>query len=129
MNFAKFFRTPFSQTTYGRLFLAFPKFLNKNSKRPILKKSFWKEKKQKKVFGISVSCILSRNLDKAFWLLFCVPYIVTFKWVSLSIFSWTQSSLILEIKGKMNFNNSLWITIFKIFQICTKHARSERIST
>ena len=44
----------------------------------------------------------------------------------LSIYPLAQSNLNLEIKGKLNFNDFLLLTIFEIFQLCTKHAGLER---
>ena len=42
---------------------------------------------------------------------------MSFKLVSLSIFSWTQWNLNLEINKNLNFNGFLWQTIFEIFQV------------
>ena len=52
---------------------------------------------------------------------------MTIKWVSLSIFPWTQSNLNLEIKRSLNFNDSLKQAIFEIFEVRTNCARLERI--
>ena len=52
---------------------------------------------------------------------------MTIKWVSLSIFPWTQSNLNLEIKRNLNFNDSLKQAIFEIFEVRTNCARLERI--
>ena len=56
-------------------------------------------------------------------------YICDIRWVSFSIFPWTQSILNLEIKRRLNFNDYLWQAIFKIFQIWTKCARLKWISS
>ena len=53
---------------------------------------------------------------------------MTFKWVSLGIFPWTQSDSNLEIKNKLNFNDFLWQAIFEISQIRTKYEKLEQIS-
>ena len=53
---------------------------------------------------------------------------MTFKWVLLSIFKWTQSNLNLEISGKLNFNDCSLQTLFELFQIWTKYAKLEPIS-
>ena len=52
---------------------------------------------------------------------------MTIKWVSLSIFPWTQSNLNLEIKRSLNFNDSLKQAIFEIFEVRTNCARLKRI--
>ena len=68
----------------------------------------------------------TQRYDCCFVSLTCFIYMI-FKWVSLSIFLWTQSNLNWVKKRKLYFTDFLWQVMFKIFQILMKHARLERI--
>ena len=53
----------------------------------------------------------------------------TFQCVSLTIFLWTQSDLNVGTKRRVEFWWFLWLAIFELFQIWTKHVRLEWITT
>ena len=54
---------------------------------------------------------------------------MSYKWVSLSIFPWTQSNLNWQKMRRLHFNDLLWQVMVKIFLILMKWARLEQISS
>ena len=65
------------------------------------------------------------SLKHRITILFCVPKVVTIKWVSLSIFPWTQSNLNLEIKRRLGFN--IW-NISDMDKVCEIRASTLSVS-
>ena len=59
------------------------------------------------------------------FLVYLVIY-MNFKWISLSIFPWTQSNFNGE-KERLYFNDFFWQVMFKIFEMLMKHKTLEWI--